>query len=126
MAQDYDNTDRGAAFAPFQTQAMILQGKINDSGVDKKVVLVKDQTKNGAKIIEVFEKVGVLFENNKKGNDAAPDYSGPFNEFRRLAAWRKSKDGKPYMTFSVSDSSPQQESNQENHHQDLNDEIPPF
>ena len=48
-----------------------------------------------------------MFENDKKGNEAAPDYTGPFNEFRRLAAWRKMKDGKPYMTFNVSDSQKQ-------------------
>jgi len=103
MAEEYDNTDRGAAFAPFPTQALILQGKLNDRGNDRKVTLVKDQTRDGSTIIEVYEKVGVLFENDKKGNDAAPDYTGPFNETRRLAAWRKMKDDKPYMTFNVSD-----------------------
>ena len=51
---DYDNTDRGAAFAPFETQKLILQGKINDNGEDKKIVLVKDQTRDGKTIIEVF------------------------------------------------------------------------
>ena len=56
----------------------------------------------------MYEKIGVLFENDKKGNEAAPDYTGPFNEFKRLAAWRKMKDGKPYMTFNVSE--PQQQS----------------
>lgn len=103
MANDYDNTDRGAAFAPFPTQSLILQGKVNDTGVDRKITLVKDQTREGKTIIEVYEKIGVLFENDKKGNEAAPDYTGPFNEIRRLAAWRKMKDGKPYMTFNVSD-----------------------
>ena len=107
MADTYDNTDRGAAFAPFETQKLILQGKVNDTGVDRKITLVKDQTREGKTIIEVYEKIGVLFENDKKGNEAAPDYTGPFNEFRRLAAWRKMKDGKPYMTFNVSDSQKQ-------------------
>lgn len=102
MANDYDNTDRGAAFQPFATQRMILQGKINDMGNDRKVVLVKDETKGGKVIIEVFEKVGVLFENDKKGNDAAPDYTGSLYD-RRLASWKKMKDNKPYMTLNVSD-----------------------
>ena len=100
---DYDNTNRGAAFAPFETQKLILQGKIDDNRIERKVTLVKDQTRDGKTIIEVYEKIGTLFENDKKGNDAAPDYTGPFNDTRRLAAWRKMKDGKPYMTFNVSD-----------------------
>jgi hypothetical protein len=105
---DYDNTNRGAAFAPFETQKLILQGKINDGGIDRKVMFTKDTTRDGKNVIEVYEKIGVLFENDKKGNEAAPDYTGPFNEFKRLAAWRKMKDGKPYMTFNVSE--PQQQS----------------
>ena len=44
---EYDDTNRGAAFTPFPTQQMILQGKVNVEGVDSKVVLVKDQTKDG-------------------------------------------------------------------------------
>lgn len=100
---EYDNTNRGAAFAPFETQKLILQGKVDDNRIERKVTLVKDQTRDGKTIIEVYEKIGVLFENDKKGNEAAPDYTGPFNDTRRLAAWRKMKDGKPYMTFNVSD-----------------------
>ena len=88
---------------------MILQGKLNDRGEDLKVVLVKDETRSGKKIIEVYQKVGVLFENDKKGNENAPDYTGPLFETRRLAAWRKMKDGKPYMTFSASDNQSQQD-----------------
>ena len=103
MAEEYDNTDRGAAFGPFPTQSLILQGKVNNRGEDLKLVLVKDQTRNGMKVIEVYQKVGVLFENDKKGNESAPDYTGPFFETRRLAAWRKMKDDKAYMTFNVSD-----------------------
>ena len=38
---DYDDTNRGAAFTPFPTQQMILQGKLNVEGADKKVMLVK-------------------------------------------------------------------------------------
>lgn len=103
MADDYDNTNRGAAFAPFPTQALILQGKIDNAGEEMKITLVKDQTRDGKTLIEVYQKVGVLFENDKKGNEAAPDYTGPLGETKRVAAWRKMKDDKPYMTFNVSD-----------------------
>ena len=49
--QQYDDTNRGAAFTPFPTQQMILQGKVNVEGVDSKVVLVKDQTKDWRGIV---------------------------------------------------------------------------
>ena len=105
---DYDNTNRGAAFAPFEDQRLILQGKINDEGTDRKVTFIKDKTKGGKAIIEVYEKIGVLFENEKNGNDNAPDYTGPFGETKRLAAWRKMKDDKPYMTLNISQQQGQQ------------------
>jgi hypothetical protein len=100
---DYDDTDKGAAFRPFDTQQMILQGKINNAGAEMKSVFVKDKTRDGKTIIEVYEKVGVLFENDKNGNENAPDYTGSLGNLRRLAAWRRMKDDKPYMTFAVSD-----------------------
>ena len=110
---DYDNTDKGAAFPPFETQRLILQGKINDNGKEMKVVLVADQTRDGKKLIEVYEKVGTLFENDQKGNENAPNYTGPLFLFRRLAAWRRMKEGKPYMTFSVSDKTQGQQQQQQ-------------
>ena len=110
---DYDNTDKGAAFPPFETQRLILQGKINDNSREMKVVLVADQTRDGKKLIEVYEKVGTLFENDQKGNENAPNYTCPLFLFRRLAAWRRMKEGKPYMTFSVSDKTQGQQQQQQ-------------
>lgn len=105
---DYDNTDSGAAFKPFDTQRLILQGKVNSQGEDHKCVFVMDETKNGKRIIEVYQRIGVLFENDKGGKENAPDYTGPFNDTRRIAAWKKMKDGNAYMTFSLSDQQSQQ------------------
>ena len=119
---DYDNTDKGAAFPPFETQRLILQGKINDNGREMKVVLVADQTRDGKKLIEVYEKVGTLFENDQKGNENAPNYTGPLGLFRRVAAWRRMKEGKPYMTFSVSDKT----QGQQQQEQGLPDDGIPF
>jgi len=123
---DYDNTDKGAAFMPFETQQLILQGKINDNQSDRKIVLIKDKTKSGKTLIEVFEKVGTLFPNEKKDNESAPDYtgpiSGPYGE-RRIAAWKRMKESKPYMTFSISDNKAKGPSPTSI---DLDDNLPPF
>ncbi|QDP56337.1 MAG: hypothetical protein Tp167SUR398091_26 [Prokaryotic dsDNA virus sp.] len=99
---EYDNTDTGAAFTPFTTQRLILQGKINSGGTDMKVTCVMDETKDGKQIIEIYQKVGVLFQNEGM-KEGAPDYTGPLFDDKRLAAWKKMKDEKPYMSFSVSD-----------------------
>lgn len=105
---DYNNTNSGAAFKPFDSQRLILQGKVNLEGNDRKVVLVADQTRDGKKIIEVYQKVAVLFDNDKKGNEAAPDYSGPLDDYAtnkdmRIAAWKRQKDGGNYMSMQVSE-----------------------
>lgn len=126
---EYDDTNRGAAFTPFPTQQMILQGKMNVEGNDYKIVLVKDSTKDGRNIVEVYRKMAVLFDNDKKGNDAAPDYSGPVGEDKRIAGWRRMKDGKPYMSFQVSDkqaSGQQQQQTSSVPDISFDDEIPPF
>lgn len=103
---DYDNTNRGATFPPFPKQKLILQGKLNMEGVDKKITLVRDETKNGKVVVEVYQKIGVLFSNDKKSENQ-PDYTGPVSDDlgneKRLAGWKKMKDGKPFMTLSVSE-----------------------
>lgn len=98
----YDNTDRGALFPPRDNHKMILTGKANDDGVEKHIVLTKSTLPDGRNIIDVYEKTGTLFENDKKGNESAPDYTGPLNG-RRVAAWRKNKDGMNYMSINISD-----------------------
>ena len=103
----YDNTNTGAAFKPFDSMKMILQGKVNLEGNDHKTVLVADTTKSGMKIIEVYQKVGVMFENDKRGNDSAPDYSGPMEDHvakqpMQIAGWKKDKDGSNYLSMQIS------------------------
>jgi hypothetical protein len=99
---EYDDTNKGAAFTPFPSQQMILAGKINVQGTDSKTVLVKDTTKDGRPIIEVYQRLAIMFENDNSNNEKAPHYSGPIDENLKVAGWRRSKDGKPYMSLSVS------------------------
>lgn len=126
----YDNTNSGAAFKPFDTMKMILQGKINLEGNDRKVVMVADTTKSGMKIIEVYQKVGVLFENEKNGNENAPDYSGPVEDYAankpmQIAGWKKDKDGSNYLSLQISEKrSAGGVSSQAPAPRDLGDDIP--
>lgn len=52
---------------------------------------------------------GILFKNDKRGNDKAPDYSGKINvngTDMRLAAWvKEGKNGK-FMSLKVSELNP--------------------
>lgn len=104
---EYDNTNKGAAFPPFAKQQMILQGKVNIEGTETNVVLVKDETKSGKTIIGVYQKVGVLFANGKE-KEGQPDYTGVVElryvaAEKRLAAWKKMGNEKPFLSLSVSD-----------------------
>lgn len=124
---EYDNTDKGAAFKPFDTQKLILQGKINDDGTERKIVLIKDTTKSGKQIIEIFEKAGTLFVNEKKESENAPDYTGPISSIvkdRRMAAWKRTKDGNPYMTLAVSDARDNGETSKPSNISIADDDIP--
>lgn len=120
---EYDNTNSGAVFKPFETMKLILQGKVNIEGNERKIVLVADKTKSDKKIIEVYQKVGVLFEEDKGDNEKRPDYSGPLEDYAtnkdmRIAAWKRQSDGgNKYMSLSISEK-------QSKGGNDLNDKIP--
>jgi len=99
---EYDNTDSGAVFPPRENHQMILSGKANNNGKDSQVIVTKSTLPDGRVIMDIYEKTGTLFPNEKKTSDKAPDYTGPVGT-RRVAAWRKSKDNMNYMSLSFSD-----------------------
>jgi len=116
---EYDNTNRGAAFKPFPEQQLILQGKLNIMGEDGQVALIMAESRDGSKRIEVFQKIGCLFPNDKKGNEKAPDYSGPLDGLHqdwKIASWKEMKDDRAYMSLQVS----------EYKAKPIDDEIPEF
>ena len=75
MSDTYDDTNKGAAFTPFPEQSLILQGKLNVEGNDKRVALIKGTTRDGKSIIEIYQQVGVLFDNEQS---ALQDDTIPF------------------------------------------------
>ena len=128
---DYDPTNSGAAFPPFDDMQMILQGKINVEGRENRYVVVRRETRDGREIMEVYEKVGAMFANDNS-KESAPNYTGTIYNSndkqmpytmptldRRIAAWRRMKDNKPYLSFVISEpQAPQQSEGLQN------DEIP--
>lgn len=59
---------------------------------------------------------GVLFKNDKKGNERAPDYTGKLNVTGKdwsLAAWiKESKSGTKFLSISLSEPKPRQGSDE--------------
>lgn len=103
---EYDNTNSGAVFKPFDSMKMILSGKVNIEGNDREVIFVTDKTKSGSRIIKVYQKMGILFENDTT-NSSAPNYSGVIDEYATnkdmtIAAWKKEKDDGTYMSIKIS------------------------
>jgi hypothetical protein len=120
--KEYDKTNDGALFPPFADMELILQGNINVAGRDSRYAFVRRMTRDQKELVEVFEKVGVMFptDNEKEG---APAYTGTMYNpndkrmpwttppvLKRIASWiRMTGDEKPYMSIEISD--PQQKSN---------------
>lgn len=131
---EYSNVNDGVVFPPFEDMKMILQGKMNVEGRDSKCVVVRRVTQSGMEVMEVYEKVGVMFKNDSD-KENAPNYTGkiydtadkqlpwtePYTD-KRLAAWRRMKDGKPYMSFNISD--PQNKNDAQPNNSLQGEEIP--
>lgn len=102
---DYDETNRGVIFQPHQDQNFVGQGKINIEGSEAKYALVKEKlSRDGKPQLVLYVRAGVLFDNDKKGNDKAPDLSGPLDLHpdHRVAGWKGEKDGRRYISINVS------------------------
>ncbi len=101
----YDSTNSGVIFDPHQDQRFSGQGKLNVEGSEKKVILIYERLKkDGDPVLVMYERAGVLFTNDKKGNEKAPDFSGPLDNHpnHRVAAWKGEKDGRRYMSLKAS------------------------
>lgn len=111
MSEQYDNTNRGAAFPPLPDQAMILTGKIDIEGDTSQIVLVKDTDRNGKNIIGVFKRMGVLYENeNATPENKQPKYKGPANAGKRLSAWKQSGNNGDFLSLKIEDGQPKGDS----------------
>jgi hypothetical protein len=102
---NYDSTNSGVIFGPHQDQTLSGQGKVNIEGGESKYVIVREKlSRDGDPQLVLYQRAGVLFHNDKKGNDKAPDFSGPLDMHpnHKIAAWTGEKDGRKYMSLKVS------------------------
>ena len=103
---EYDNTNKGVMFKPYDDQRLALQGKLDIEGNELRVIAIRQPlTKGGEPVLVLYEQTGILYPNDKKGNDKAPEYSGPIDRHARLkmAGWKGEKDGNHYLQLKVSE-----------------------
>ena len=105
MSDQYDQNNRGVFFQPHPDQNLIGQGRLNADGADNRIVIVREKlSRDGDPVRSVYMRVGVLFDNDKKGNDKAPDLSGPLDipANWRMSGWKgKTESGQHYVSLQV-------------------------
>lgn len=101
---EYDNSNKGAAFAPKEEQTLILTGSVQDDKQNKnRIAIVKDTDHQGKDVLSVYERVGVLYQ-NESDTGGAPDYSGPYKQNLRMAGWRNvSESAGNYLSLKISE-----------------------
>lgn len=106
---EYDNTNRGAGFPPYDEEKMVLTGKINVDGLDTDVIYVAGTTKAGKRVLKIYQKMGIMWEQEDTSN-GKPNYSGPldntgaFIENKKIAAWKKTTEaGLNMISLQVTD-----------------------
>lgn len=102
---EYDNTNSGVVFPPFEDQELRGQGTINIDGTDFRVVLCRQSlSKDGDPVNVLYARLGVLFANDSD-NEKAPDMSGPCDLFpaKKIAGWIGEKDNRKYISIRMSD-----------------------
>lgn len=123
---DYDNTNRGAAFAPYDDQDFILQGRLDVDGDEARIAVIKQPLKKGSDpVLIVYKQVAILYPNEDKKRENSPDYSGPMEGHgnKRVAAWRQTSDrAGAFLSLQVSE--PTDPGERRAAQRDLDDEIP--
>ena len=51
---DYDNINRGAAHAPFESQNLLLTGKLDKDGDNKQIAIIQDTDKEGRDVLVIY------------------------------------------------------------------------
>ncbi|MBE3637369.1 hypothetical protein [Mangrovicoccus algicola] len=103
----YDNTNSGIVFKPHDDQILSGSGKLNINGQETRVVMLFEQvSRDGKRELVLYQRVGPLFPNDRQDNEKAPQFSGPCDgplSHMRIAAWKRSKDGRDFLSLKISE-----------------------
>lgn len=97
----------GALFQPRSTQRLSFIGRVDFEGDQREIAIITVEDRDGVKHRLIFQKVGKLFDNEKK-SEASPPYGGPIStSMHRLSCWvNRTKDDSPYLGVKVSERRP--------------------
>ena len=107
---EYREGEKGRAnlYTPFEKQKFIKSGKGWQGDQQVRYVLIEDTSSSGKKYIEVYSKVGTVFNNDKRDEGSKqPHYTGKTTDEKlRIAGWiNQSEKG---VNISLSWSEPRQ------------------
>ncbi len=127
---EYDNSNSGALW-PTGENKLIRQGKVDIDGSEVELAVTHVTTKTGKTIFEVFQKVGVVFANDRKDSENHPDMKGSLTHDGSeywVAGWKKeSKNGLKFTSVSFSPKEQQDAPDRQQAEQppeELDEEIP--
>lgn len=121
---DYPNSGNFFAAANMK---VARQGKLDVNGTDHEIAIVQVITKNKKTVFEVYQKVGVLYENDNKTEKQDWDISGTITILgEKLRMWcrkRFDKSNNAYTRASVAPHKETSSDEKDQHAQETHDEI---
>jgi hypothetical protein len=103
MAEEYNNNNQGAMYAPDEME-VIRQGKINIDGNDCYMMIVKSKDRNGNTHYNLYEQKAKIYETEKK-KETDSDMDGSIKtangDFKFWLRKKVSKSGLDYTDVSL-------------------------
>tara|TARA_R110002012_G_scaffold58824_2_gene152989 strand:+ start:5026 stop:5400 length:375 start_codon:yes stop_codon:yes gene_type:complete len=101
---EYDDTNKGVAFAPWESEKLALTGKLNIEGTENEIMFIGTESRDGRKMLKLYGKLGVLFANELAEGSNQPHYGGVLDEHpdKKIAGWKNESNGKKYLQLKVS------------------------
>ena len=65
MEKQFDDTNKGALFEPFEPENILLNGTIDINGTKTKVVATKVELNNGTTMLKLYSELGTIFDNGE-------------------------------------------------------------
>ena len=105
----YDETNKGRLFNNDDKWQISVQGKLNISGENHRIIGIKRLNKDNQPIVELYRAIGTLKEQPQKTLHTEPDFKGVINKIQNsgsatISAWRQVSDrGNHTVSLSIRD-----------------------